>query len=225
VHFDVWAHHPYTSGGPFHHASNPDDVSLGDLPKMKALLVAAQQAHHIVAPRGLGFWVTEFSWDTSPPDPKAVPLALQARWTAEALYQMWRSGVTLATWFLLKDQPYPASSFQSGLYRDGTGYGSSLRKPTWTAFRFPFVAFTQPGGASIWGRTPTSGPGAVAIQVQTGTAWRTLTTLRADKNGMFVGSVAASLSRRDWLRAKVGGSTSLAFSLTESPDHPYHAFG
>ena len=34
--FDVWSHHPYTFGGPFGHAKNPDDVELGDLPQMRA---------------------------------------------------------------------------------------------------------------------------------------------------------------------------------------------
>jgi len=31
--FDVWSTHPYTSGGPKHHAFRRDDVSLGDLPQ------------------------------------------------------------------------------------------------------------------------------------------------------------------------------------------------
>ena len=31
--FDIWAVHPYTSGGPRHHAVKSTDVSLGDLPK------------------------------------------------------------------------------------------------------------------------------------------------------------------------------------------------
>ena len=32
---DVWSHHPYTSGGPTHRASNRDAISLGDMLKMK----------------------------------------------------------------------------------------------------------------------------------------------------------------------------------------------
>src|SRR6266542_5089552 len=28
IHLDIWAHHPYTSGGPTHHANSPSDVSL-----------------------------------------------------------------------------------------------------------------------------------------------------------------------------------------------------
>ena len=31
IHFDVWSHHPYTFGGPFGKARNPNDVELGDL--------------------------------------------------------------------------------------------------------------------------------------------------------------------------------------------------
>ena len=32
LHADVWTMHPYTSGNPWHHAFNADDVSFGDLP-------------------------------------------------------------------------------------------------------------------------------------------------------------------------------------------------
>ena len=37
------------------------------------------------------FWVTEFSWDSNPPDPNGVPIDLHARWVAEGLYRMWRA--------------------------------------------------------------------------------------------------------------------------------------
>ena len=33
VHLDIWSHHPFTSGGPTHHAFKKGDVSLGDLPR------------------------------------------------------------------------------------------------------------------------------------------------------------------------------------------------
>ena len=38
VEFDVWSHHPYTFGGGFGKATRRDNVSLGDLPKMRSLL-------------------------------------------------------------------------------------------------------------------------------------------------------------------------------------------
>lgn len=225
LHIDVWAHHPYTSGGPFHHAANPNDVSLGDLPKMKALLGAALRAHHIVAPHGLGFWVTEFSWDTNPPDPKAVPIALQSRWTAEALYQMWRSGVTLVTWWLLVDQPYPASSYQSGLYFHGPPFTPASRKPTWTAFRFPFVAYERPGGVFIWGRTPSSSARVVRIERRRGGGWQGIGIIRADSHGIFSARLNVGVTATDWLRAATGSETSLPFSLTQPPDRYFDPFG
>ncbi len=67
VQFDVWAHNPYTFGGPFGHARLADDVSLGDLPRMTKLLRTAERLHRIVSAHKVEFWVTEFAWDTNPP--------------------------------------------------------------------------------------------------------------------------------------------------------------
>lgn len=86
--FDVWSHHRYTSGGPTHQAVLRDDVSLGDLPEMRRVLDAAMRAGHVRSAGKPRFRVTEFSWDSSPPDPNGVPTALHTRWVAEALYRM-----------------------------------------------------------------------------------------------------------------------------------------
>jgi len=53
--------------------------------------------------------VTEFSWDTTPPDPKGVPVQLEARWVPQALYQAWKSGVSFFNWGGLRDQPMVSS--------------------------------------------------------------------------------------------------------------------
>ena len=42
------------------------------------------------------FVVTEFSWDTKPPDKTAVPMKLHERWVSEALYRMYQVGIDLA---------------------------------------------------------------------------------------------------------------------------------
>ena len=80
--FDIWSHNPYTNGGPNHHAHSPNDVSIGDLAKIHSLLAAARKAGTIQSRHPLEFWVTEFSWDTNPPDPQGVPTALHERWVA-----------------------------------------------------------------------------------------------------------------------------------------------
>ena len=130
---------------------------------MKALLVASYKYHHILAPQMPPFWVTEFSWDTSPPDPKALPMKLAARWTAEALYVMWKVGISMVTWLDIRDNPYPQTATQSGLYLRGATIAQDKPKAILTAFRFPFVAYARKGGIFVWGRTPWGKPGRVVV--------------------------------------------------------------
>src|SRR6266540_3908680 len=231
--FDVWSHHPYTRGDPFHHAQGVDEVSLGDLPAMRDLLNAAVRARHVVSKHKVQFWVDEFSYDSRPPDPSSltVPLPLHARWTAESLYQMWRSGVNLATWFLLRDDPVSVSPYQSGLWFNGSQDTSDLSqdwpKPALQAFRFPFVAYRTGKIVSLWGRTPNSGPAPVAIEIASSGGWRRVATVHAGGNGIFIGKVASSHipNRKGMLRARVGSDASFPFSLKRPPDRFVLAFG
>jgi hypothetical protein len=219
VHFDAWSHHPYTYGGPFGHAKKADDVELGDLPRMRALLKAAVRLHHIVSSQPLQFWVTEFGWATKPPKPRAASLGLAARWTAESLHQMWLSGVSLATWFLLEDYPSP-SPYQSGLYFHAGSLAEARPKPGLTAFRFPFVAYLgKSGNVSVWGRDATSAKEVVTVQLRHGKSgrWRTVARIVANANGIFVANLKLKPkpTKKDWLRATSAASgKSLAFSLT-----------
>jgi hypothetical protein len=49
THFDIWGNNPYSNGGPDWHASNPLDASIGDLPEVRDLLVAAMRLGTIVS--------------------------------------------------------------------------------------------------------------------------------------------------------------------------------
>jgi hypothetical protein len=224
--FDVWSHHPYTEGGPTHHAKSGDNVSLGDLPKMRRLLDAAIAAGHVRSQGKPRFWVTEFSWDSKPPDPKGVPSALHARWVAEALFRMWDAGISLVTWFTIRDQPLADGPYQSGLYLFGTRATYGPPKLARTAFRFPFVAFSTSKGASFWGRTPTSSGGRVAIEARKGAGWTTLHVAKADRYGIFQGRVDVP-AKVTLLRARVAssGQVSLGFSLRRPPDRTVLVFG
>ena len=216
IHFDVWSHHPYTFGGPFAHAKSSNDVSLGDLPKMRTLLRAAARLHHVVSSQSVQFWVTEFGWASNPPRPKAAGMALASRWTAESLYQMWRSGVSLVTWFDLVDKASP-SPYQSGLYFHAKALASSRPKPLMTAFRFPFVAYLGKSSVRVWGRDATSTKTRVTIQRRHGTsgAWRTVGYVVTNQSGIFKAMLKLKATRTDWLRAVASDSgKSLAFSLT-----------
>lgn len=227
VHFDVWGHDPYTSGGPTHHAVLPNDVSLGDLPEMRRVLDAGVRAHTVVSRHPIQFWVTEFSWDTNAPDPKGVPMALATRWVAEGLYRMWLSRVDLVTWFLLRDEDITQGYYQSGLYFE---HGSALRhdqpKGILQAFRFPFVGLPQRGGVLVWGRTPGSKPGTVLVDQSFQGGWRRLAVLHADANGIFQQRFAVSPTGS--VRARTvgaGAAAAVPFSLKSVPDQFFNPFG
>ena len=215
IHFDVWSHHPYTHGGPFGRSKLPNDVELGDLPKMRALLRAGVRLGHIGSADPVEFWVTEFGWNTNPPRKHSPSLGLAARWTSESLHQMWLSGVSLVTWFLLEDLPRP-SLFQSGLFFHSSSLDHARAKPVRTAFRFPFVAYRHGSTVSVWGRDATSDRELVTVQRRHGKngRWRTVARVRSNGYGIFKAGLKLRASQNDWLRAAASGSgKSLAFSL------------
>jgi hypothetical protein len=225
VSFDVWATHPYTSGGPQHTALLPNDVSLGDLPEMKQLLEAAKRHHTIRSRNGVGFWVTEFSWDSSPPDPEAVPIAKLNQWVPEALYRMWRLGITNVTWFSLADER-PPSFYQSGLYFAGATAAGGKAKPYLRAFRFPVVALRKPDGRYlVWGRTPSGKKASVVVEHVVGSRRTKVATLKTDGHGIFQGTYA--LGSRGTVVAHVARTKqrSLPYALKPVPDHFYNPFG
>jgi hypothetical protein len=224
--FDVWSHHPYTYGGPTHHATAADDVSIGDLGEMRKLLDAASAAGHIKSGQKVRFWVTEFSYDSKPADPKGLDLVLHARWTSEALYRMWKDGVSLVTWWRLRDDPFPDGMFQSGLYvRSSNGIASDKPKPALRAFRFPFVAFRQKDGwITYWGRTPAGVAKPVVVEQQLN-GWKRSAVPMVDRYGIFQGRVRPRGS--GLLRARLVDrtDTSLPFSLKVPKDFRFCPWG
>ncbi len=225
--FDVWSTHPYTSGGPTHHAYRPNDVSLGDLPEMHSVLLAAQKAHHIRLTRhGLGFWVTEFSWDSSPPDPKAVPMATLQQWIPRALYVMWQNGITHVTWFTIRDDRMATSPFQSGLYFNGGAIAKDRPKPLLANFRFPVVVIPGSAGFGIWGRTPGGVPARILVQTTSSRGWRTFGSLTTDRFGIFRGNFA-DISLGTYVRAVIAKTGDASGRVQSAPigDQFYNPFG
>ena len=217
---DIWSHHPYTQGGPTTKARSHGNVSLGDMGEMRAVLNAAIKAKHVVSGKRVRLWVTEFSWDSKAPDPKGVPVALETRWVAQSLYQMWGSGVSFVSWFILRDQSLASSYWQSGLYYAGSSISKDRAKPVLRAFRFPFVAFPQTvkGRTTVllWGRTPDSKKATVVIERKSGSKWKRATVLRANRYGIFKSRIRQPANTA-YLRARLsnGSDLSAPFSLKE----------
>lgn len=229
--FDIWAHHPYTDGDPEHRAQVRGNVSIPELPEMHRVLMVAARARHITAGRHVGFWVTEFSWNSNPPSPGGVPLNLQARWVAEGLYRMWQSGVSLVTWYLLRDDltpgpPPPYPQYKSGLFNAcSSGIGCDTPKLTFNAFRFPFVAYRGRRGVLVWGRTPWGARATVIVEQLRGRKWHRVASIRTGGSGIF----SRTLRTRNGgpLRARIahGGVASVPFSLRRPRDMTVNPFG
>jgi hypothetical protein len=241
VQADVFSHHPYTNGDPTHQAVDPDNISLGDLPDWKRLINAAVKVGHVRRSDGtrkqsVGLWATELGWDTKPPDPIGVPTKLHARWTAEALYRVWKVGLSVAIWTQYRDYPLTSDpvfgAYQAGLYYyDGDNDDTNdTPKLSLQAFRFPFVAYASNGRISAWGRTPNGLPGTVRIERRSSTGqWVPKKTLPANASGIFSTSWASSDKKGSYRAIRVGdpdpARRSVPFSLVRPPDRFVIPFG
>jgi hypothetical protein len=212
--FDVLAHHPYPIGPPRRHAPNPDDVVIADWNRIKRPLSVALKDGTVAPKKKKQLWVTEFSWDSSPPDPQGIPARLEATYMDGAFNTLWQQGVNVALWYLMRDQPPTpnyGSTLQSGIYLRGSSLAADTPKPSFTAYRFPFTGYLRKGKAELWGLAPAAGP--VTIQRQgSGGNWVTLTRLTArNSDRMFRGT--KKLRAGTMLRAVQGSDISLSWKV------------
>jgi hypothetical protein len=208
--FDVLAHHPVdnTGAGPLKSGPTKDDASTPDLGRIVSVLRGAEKAgttlggHHPV-------WVTEFWWDSKPPNSSGAKLATQAKWIEQSLYLFWKAGASLAVNFQIADtpaRPNVHAGFQSGVY-----FNDGRPKPSLTAFEFPFVTDRINSSRLLaWGKAPESGK--LLIQRQQGNRWITVKKLRVAKGDVFTSKLRLSGKQR--LRATVAGTQSLVWKQT-----------
>jgi len=153
------------------------------------------------------------SWDTRPPDPTGIPLARHGQYIQGAFYTLWRQGVNVVTWFLMRDQPRGQGygfTLQSGVFFRGATVAQDRPKPsTFQAFSFPFTAYRKRGVAQLWGLAPSGG--RVVIERRRGGRWRRFTSLRARGDRLFFAK--RRIRRGTLLRARQGAETSLGWRV------------
>jgi len=151
---DGFAHHPYSlmNRPDFRDPGHPDSARIGALDRLSSLLTSLVRMGR-VSPRIADLYLTEFGYETNPPDPqKPFGLAQQARFINWAEYLAWKNP-RVRTWpqFLLRDLGVvnadkaargarPHADWQSGLlFEDGTP------KPAATSFKLAlFVDCVSP---------------------------------------------------------------------------------
>jgi hypothetical protein len=162
---DAYAHNPYplnprretpTIGG----CSHCQTIAFADLPRLLAEVTRAFGAKRI--------WLTEYGYQTNPPDPfLGVSQEQQARLQAEAAYRAYITPrVDMLIHYLYRDEPTP-ERFQSGLVNL-----DNKPKLAYAAFQLPLVQTARTGSTvAFWGQVRT-GPRSYRVQVSTGGAWR-----------------------------------------------------
>ena len=155
-----FAHHPYTKNvSPVTKDSHPDSITLANLSSLGRVLDSLASKTGNIR-RGMPLWLTEFGFETNPPDPfSGVPLERQAEYNqlGELLAYL-DPRVAGLNQFLLRDVGPVASAPRTSkaywfTYQSGLEFGNGSPKPALQAYYFPFVV-QQPGGfaANVWGQ-------------------------------------------------------------------------
>jgi hypothetical protein len=184
------AYHPYTPPAGPHVPEGRDDAAIGQLSRLRATIDAL--ARHGKLPRHLPIWITEFGYQTKPPDPfQGAPLARAAGFMDESEWIAFRNPrvATYSQYTLFDDPPRPGagvlrwSSWQAGLhFRDGR------RKPyVYDAFRLPvFVRTLSANRVEVFGGRRTLSSGTAQIESKApGAGYRPLGTVQVNAAGYF----------------------------------------
>jgi hypothetical protein len=155
-----YAHHPYTKDrAPAKRDRSPDSITMANIIQLPRLLDSIGRRTDNVE-RGLPIYLTEFGFETNPPDPyNGVSLERQALWNQQGEWLAFRqSRVFGLTQFLLRDVPPVAGTrkrskahwftYQAGLY-----FADGRPKPSATAYVMPFLVTAASGQTrSVWGQ-------------------------------------------------------------------------
>jgi hypothetical protein len=128
--FDAWAQHPYPTnpGSPPTQLLKWPNVSLKSFPRFEKSLNTWFRR------KSTPIWITEYGYQTRPPDSLGVPYSTQSKYIAQAI-ALAKSYpyVPMFIWFVYQDDP--GQPWESGLYTQGgapkgtspTRFGTSAR--------------------------------------------------------------------------------------------------
>jgi len=200
-------HHPYTlAGGPGVRAAHRDDAPVAYLHRVVKTLNKLGRKNRVKR-RRMKVWVTEFGFQTNPPDIFQTPIRKVPRFMGWSEWLMWRNPrVASHSQYLLRDEP-DNSSFQTGIrFADG-----KAKPGVYNAYRLPFFVRHRGGRkVEVWGGIRAAGAGRqVTIQSRRGGKWRKLGTARTAKRGYFRKRFRVAGAGKRKYRFKTGGRTSV----------------
>ncbi|HEV2769610.1 MAG TPA: hypothetical protein VGV40_05430 [Solirubrobacteraceae bacterium] len=175
-----WAHHPYELNfAPGRRPASDEWVTTANLGDLQSELRRAYQRYGAGFPSrdGVPIFLTEFGYQTAPPDPVGVSNARQEEYINEAEYIAWSKPYvrSFSQFLLVDDKPLPGvdtrtarawgKTFQSGLM---TLEGKE--KPAYDAYRVGFHLdddrVDRGDAVSVWGIARPETRGVIPIEVQ-----------------------------------------------------------
>lgn len=187
-----WAHHPYELAlRPSLAPRDPDFVTIANLPRLTQALRRATGAYRVSRAGGVPLYLTEFGYQTNPPDRFGVSFSQQAAYLNESEFIAYSdASVRSLNQFLLRDDGGDVGrTFQSGLQSNG---GDA--KPSLDAYRLPIhlpvTSFRRGGAVRVWGlvRSAPAEVQRVALEFRPagGSAWRRVAVLPSDARRGYV---------------------------------------
>ena len=199
-----FAHHPYTKKrSPRRRERGRDALTMANIRSLPRTLDTIARRTRLL-PRKIPIWLTEYGYETNPPDPySGVSLEQQAEYINVGDYIAWKHPRIFSNaQFQLYDVPplfaHPADSrrhwftYQSGLFTDER---NPQPKPSKDAYEFPLVVTRKRSTARIWGQVRFA---------QNGTSYPVLLQERAAGSGTWVnaGKLVQVKQKRGYFRAR-----------------------
>ena len=169
-----YAHHPYTFNvAPDRPYPNRTFVGLYNLSTMENTLLRTFSAYHVASPGGVPLYLTEWGYETHPPDPfVTTSLVDQETWLNQGEYMTWQDPYVkaLAQFELVDNGPKagnaPGTRGYWSTFQTGLEFSNGNQKPSFGAWEIPiWVPHPNAGpGVTVWGQLRP----AVHTQVQYG---------------------------------------------------------
>ena len=206
---DAYAHHPYPGRPQLETPTGPacrscSSIAMADLERLVALVHANLGRKRI--------WLTEFGYQTNPPDRLlGVSPTTHARHVASAARRVETAPfVDMLIFFLVRDDAAD-DGWQSGFTTtDG------VKKPAYTAFRFPLLSSARRGGeVDLWGQIrPRAGPQPYRIRIWRNGQWSWLGATRlTNAHGVLSVTVRAPVGALVQLWSPRDGAPSLSLRV------------
>ncbi len=186
-----YAHHPYElTFAPSVRLKDPDYATIATLPRVTGTLRRIFTTYRR-GTLGLPLYLTEFGYNTTPPNPAGVSLRQQAAYINESEFISRQNAEvrTFSQFLLVDDAPRADSSGKVGYgtsFQTGLKFLNGKQKPSYTAYLLPVwlpkTSIGQGGKLRVWGLVrPTrqlgGKPQRVQVQLSSGGRTRTLRTV------------------------------------------------